>query len=734
MHRAVFRFLSLVFGLLPASPAHKEAFKAFVYRNFGWLFGRSLNYGDWLRANPSRQPRRLAAHSVEPPASAWSALAARGAEPTPDTAASLRGRPYILVPVYRGRAETLACLYSVRLSAPGLRLVVIDDATPDRPLRARLGELASAGHFELLRNESNQGFLRSVNRGIDLDPDADIVLLNSDTEVFGDWLARLNAAAYREPDVGTVTPLSNNGDIASYPHRQRDNRLKLELDFRAIDDLARQANGGLGIEAPTGVGFCLYIRRACLSDTGRFDEHFAAGYGEENDFCLRARKAGWRSLIAADVYVRHTGSISFGRRVPWLRAKALNALVERHASYPAEVEDFVRRDPTRSARLRLDVARLRRSQPVEAPIHSLLFVVHEWGGGIEQHVSELATRLIAENVAVYTLRVQRGSDPPRLRLAGPPGAPALEEVPTMDDIALEGRDEIVDALRLVDIDHVHIHHPGEMAEIGAGWLGALCAELGAPYDVTLHDYVPICPRLHLEDPTGHYCGEPDLEVCERCLATHGSRFGAPDLGQWRKDWRALLAGARRVICPSEDLRARLAARWPEPSYLMRGHPEARSPRIAAIALATRSSTKLRVLVPGAIDEKKGLGLLLACAEDARARSLPLEFWIVGYSGDDARAARAGIKLTGRYAPGGDDRAIAAALARPGAAFLPSLLPETWSYVLSSVLRVGLHPVVFDLGALAERVRSAGRGTVLPLELSERPNAVNDALLDRKSVV
>ena len=87
-----------------------------------------------------------------------------------------------------------AAVYAVRqLRATQHFLASIDlgaalltaDAKIDGPLRARLGELASAGHFELLRNETNQGFLRSVNRGIDLDPDADIVLLNSDTEVFG---------------------------------------------------------------------------------------------------------------------------------------------------------------------------------------------------------------------------------------------------------------------------------------------------------------------------------------------------------------------------------------------------------------------------------------------------------------------------------------------------------------------------------------------------------------------
>lgn len=728
LDRAFYRTLSFIYAWLPASARRKEGMKAFVYRNWAGLFRRSPNYGHWLRANPPSRALAPRPPPLEPGDEMWLELKAK---PRETSSLSI----YVVVPVYRGRAETLACLYSVRRSSPDARLVVIDDASPDAGLSAKLSELAGDGHFELLRNETNQGFLRSVNLGIEFDPTSDVVLLNSDTEVYGDWLSRLREAAYREADIGTVTPLSNNGDITSYPRPNQDNVHALELDFSAIDRLAATVNRREILDTPTGVGFCLYIRRDCLAETGPFDPLFVDGYGEENDFCLRAREAGWRSVIATDVFVRHVGAVSFGSRATRLRSAALALLLERHPDYLTQVDDFLASDPTRDARLRLDAARLRRRRTVESPKHSVLFVAHEWGGGIERHLLDLAARLAEDQVAVYCLRPRSGVEPARLVLSGAPGAAPIEELATASDLPPDPLSSWISALRVLEIDHVHVHHIGELGTEGPRWLMRLCAALGVPFDVTIHDYVPICPRIHLAKSDGRYCGEPDATGCGRCLEANGSRFGRPDPLVWQADWRAMLRAARRVVCPSEDVRARIAARWPEPRYVVLPHPESarhterRGRAMPPPSRATPKAERLRVLVPGAVDEQKGIELLIACAEDARERCLPLDFWIVGYSSADDRAARAGIEITGRYALDDAEEILASVSTGVDVAFLPSLAPETWSYTLSSVLSVGLRPVAFDLGALAERIGGIERGRVIPLELSHRPAAVNDILVE-----
>jgi GT2 family glycosyltransferase len=79
-----------------------------------------------------------------------------------------------------------------------------------------------------------------------------------------------------------------------------------------LDAVFAQINAGKSIDLPTAVGFCMYIRRACLDAVGLFDaERFGRGYGEENDFSRRATRAGWRNVLCADVFVFHAGGVSF---------------------------------------------------------------------------------------------------------------------------------------------------------------------------------------------------------------------------------------------------------------------------------------------------------------------------------------------------------------------------------------------------------------------------------------
>jgi hypothetical protein len=114
------------------------------------------------------------------------------------------------------------------------------------------------------------------------------------------------------------------------------------------------------VEIPTGVGFCLYLRRDCLEAVGPFDEQaFPRGYGEENDFCLRATKLGWRHLAATDTFVRHLGSRSFGDERHGLVTSALKTLEARHPGYRKLIDQFTILDPLAPMRQRLDIARIR---------------------------------------------------------------------------------------------------------------------------------------------------------------------------------------------------------------------------------------------------------------------------------------------------------------------------------------------------------------------------------------
>ena len=281
---------------------------------------------------------------------------------------------HLVVPVYRGITLTRRCLDSLAASdlPADCHVTLIDDASPEDGMAAMLAAFVAAvpiaapsgPSWELLRNTANLGFVASANRGMGHRPGHDVVLLNSDTEVPPGWLQRLRSAAYRRKDIGTVTPFSNCGSLASYPVPNVENALPVNLPLERLDRLFQAANAGTNVDIPIGVGFCLFIRRDCLDDTGVFDEvAFGKGYGEENDFCLRASRRGWTHVLAADCFVYHQGRGSFGDEKDARVREAYALLVERHPHYPGLIQRHFADDPGRPFRFRVDLLRLADNAP-----------------------------------------------------------------------------------------------------------------------------------------------------------------------------------------------------------------------------------------------------------------------------------------------------------------------------------------------------------------------------------
>jgi len=614
----------------------------------------------------------------------------------------------VVIPVFGGRDATLRCLESVvgSRNATPHEVFVVDDGNRDSGLLGELVELESAGRLELLRNGRNLGYTASVNRGLALHRDRDVVLLNSDTEVGEGWLDRLRAAAYSDWRIGSVTPFSNNAEICSYPELCRVNRLPEGLDVAELDRLFRSENAGRRYTLPTSVGFATYLRRDCIEEVGSFDvDHFPRGYGEENDFSMRARKAGWRHVIAADTFVYHEGGVSFGRSKERRVRTAVERVAMLHPEYPGDVRRFVEDDPLLEARRRVDLARAPRGGD------SVLLVTHGGGGGTERHVGELARALEEAKIRAVVMRPRPGA----VSLA----LPAAPELPNLLFRTPEEYPELLEALAHLRVRHLHYHHLLGLAPEITG----LAQDLGCSYDATLHDYFAICPRVHMVDESGLYCGEPEAESCTRCVSRNGSELGwRVDVERHRLRSLAFLEKARHIIVPSADVERRMKRYLPSAAFRVR--PHFRTPTRPCVA--RRSADRpLRVAVIGALGVPKGSQVLEACLDDADARGLLLEFCLVGYSDRDATLLRSPrIEITGRYE---EDEAFELLRSRRcHCALLPSVWPETFSYTLSLALAAGLHPVAFDLGAMKERIEGAGFGTLLALGSSA--SEINDTLL------
>jgi GT2 family glycosyltransferase len=628
-----------------------------------------------------------------------------GQRPTARSRTPARRRAIdVVVPVYRGLAQTLACLNAVMPTLPrGSRLHVVDDAGPDPALAAALDDLARAGRIRLIRQPLNRGFPAAANAGMEAAAGRDVVLLNSDTLVPPGWLEALAEAAYSAPDIGCVSPLSNDATILSYPLRAGGNPMPTLAETARLAALARRANGDATVDIPVTVGFCMFIRRDCLDEVGPLREDlFAQGYGEENDFCLRARHRGWRHVAATGMFVAHEGAASFGMARRHLLERNAAILARLHPGYDALIADWEARDPLGPTRRRMDVLRWRKGQRPSAAI----LVTHAGGGGVDRLISQRVEALDAVGVRAIVLRpegakvVVGDGSTPNLRFAMP-----------------DERDALVRLLRADRPTHVELHH-----DLGHDpTVLDLAAQLGIPHEVYVHDYAWFCPRIALV-PQHTYCGEPSIAGCEACIADNGSNLetdiSVPELVARSA---RLLGAARQVVTPSLDVVTRLRRHFP--SVSAKAVPWEDDSAIPPPPPVTASVH--HVCVIGGIGVEKGYEVLLACVRDAAARRLDLSFTVIGSTADDARLLDAGPAfVTGRYAE--DELPDLVRAHQPDVAFIPSIWPETWCFTLGHAWRIGLRTAVFDIGAPAERVRRTGWGWVLPLGLPA--GAVNDMML------
>ncbi|MCH4539762.1 glycosyltransferase [Ochrobactrum sp. A-1] len=632
----------------------------------------------------------------------------------------------VIIPVYKGLEETTRCIYSVCEHQQNIpfRIIVINDKSPQNELVEQLEKIAALDLIELYTNEKNLGFVGTVNRGMRLHIDRDVVLLNSDTEVYGNWLDRIYSFAYTDSIIGTVTPLSNNAEICSYPGFVKDNDFELEVDGKTIDKIASKLNSGCGVEAPTAVGFCMFIKRECLSAIGYFDEEtFGRGYGEENDFSQRAIAHGYRNIILADTYVRHYGSTSFGADKEVLVKSATAAIELKHPEYNSQVSEFIGSDKLKQFRRNIDLERLKKYRRGKL----VLFVSHNRGGGIERHIQDLKKHL--EDAGESTVIILR-----------PYGTNFLSvddlEFPNIGPFKIDGDvSEFANFLRTASVDLVHVHSLVDTIPELSDYLLKSCQLSGVGYDFTVHDYFTICPRVHLIDDHGQYCGEPTIGACESCCSRRGylNSLGSATVWAWRDRYERFLSAARRVWVPNSDVGNRMKRYFGAISFIVRPHPEPHLPtrNSKSRSILNTNLTTNKIAILGAIGPHKGSKLLLDVARVARRESLNMEFVVIGYTDIDHELETVGnVKVTGPYKDEELDNLIAAE--SPDIVWMSSVCPETHSYTLSEALYRNLYPVGFNFGAVAERIRYYSFGSTIDIRLMLDPEALCKKLYDMLS--
>jgi len=253
----------------------------------------------------------------------------------------------IIIPIYNAFDDMVACLDSVsQHTTKEARIILINDCSTDERIVQYLNqpEVTEREDIKVIQNKENIGFVGSVNLGMRMSTN-DVILLNSDTIVTKGWIDKIRRCAASDPKIGTITPLSNNAEICSFPIPSQNNPLD-DTDLDLVSETIEEMSLRLYPTLPTAVGFCMFIRRTMLNEIGLFDmETFGAGYGEENDLSMRACEAGYRNVLCDDTYIAHIGSSSFGAEKHVMVDRNTQRLLDRHPRYPHQVESYLLLDP-----------------------------------------------------------------------------------------------------------------------------------------------------------------------------------------------------------------------------------------------------------------------------------------------------------------------------------------------------------------------------------------------------
>ncbi len=353
---------------------------------------------------------------------------------------------------------------------------------------------------------------------------------------------------------------------------------------------------------------------------------------------------------------------------------------------------------------------------------AVLTIHHGRGGGSSTFLELYEADRDRAGYRVLRLRAVAGGR--RLAVLDDPGETAGLVFDLASDLT-----ELAERCRLQGVAIIVVNHVIDRPNAVFEWIPTLARLIGCEYEVILHDYYALCPRVNMVTGDGRFCDAAPLTVCAKCTAADGSDVEGLDVALWRPRFASFLGGATNITVPSEETARRMAPFLPsKPVSVWEPEDDAAVPAERLPVLAR--DEPLRVACIGALSVPKGAHVLQALASEALSRREPFEFTVIGDCSNGKALRELGVRVTGFYRAEDVDRLIRQA--EPHVVLLPSVWPETWSFVLTVALRHGLPVVVFDLGAPAERLRRLARGYLLPIELAWHPAALLEAFRKLRS--
>lgn len=212
-------------------------------------------------------------------------------------------RTSIIIPTFNGRELLKNCIYSIKQhTEQPYEIIVVDNGSSDGTV-----DFCRQEQINFISIVSNLGYPIACNKGMKLASGDTLLLLNNDVIVSRNWLKNMKRCLYSRRDIGIVGPLTNYAS----------GKQQIDMPYTNLDEMSLQLNEADSTkwqQVNRIVGLCFLFKRELMEKIGLLDERFSPGHYEDDDFCMRARDAGYRIIMAGDVFIFHHGSASFAQQ------------------------------------------------------------------------------------------------------------------------------------------------------------------------------------------------------------------------------------------------------------------------------------------------------------------------------------------------------------------------------------------------------------------------------------
>lgn len=611
----------------------------------------------------------------------------------------------IIIPIYNAYEFTKACIQSV-LKYTDLakhQLILINDKSSDERILPSLKKFVAENpdkKIVVLENKENLGFVETVNRGMRYS-EKDVLLLNSDTEVTENWLEKIIRCAYQNDYIATVTPLTNNGTIASVPNFGMDNELPENMTLEEYAEMIEKCSLLRFPEITTANGFCMLIKRNVINEVGFFDaENFGKGYGEENDFCYRALNRGFIHVLCDDTFVYHKGTQSFETS-----ENHMEKLREMHPIGTFKTDHFIHVNPLKdiqdNVRINTELYGKKR----------ILFLVNEWEenmemtGGASLHMKDIIQKVRKKDTCFVVCPDKNDLSRLSVYLYTQKIGRLIYNIKT--ELGMYGQlnfheqtyaDVLEKLFASFHFDIVHSHHflfqTFDVAEIAKKY--------SAYSIVTLHDLYLLCPSINMVNK-GKFCEKINSEECKECFAEK-HKINENVLDKWRKECHQTLQKFDKIIAPSENTKQLFLQAYPDLQIDVVEHGTdivGADAHICPDDEAQKTKDTFDIAFVGAMEKHKGSEILKEFIQKNTSEKIKIHLFGKTF---DAELT----KNTQNYTYHGSyRRGELPQLLREHQIDLVCLFPiwpETYSYTLTESYMAKIPVISYDIGAIAERLK------------------------------